>query len=70
MACLVLGEIDRLHDFLRMDTDITGLNIEKQALPKRIKRMPRPSLRQETDPPPSETPARHDIAYEDTLVGF
>jgi transcriptional regulator with XRE-family HTH domain len=36
MACLVLGEIDRIAGFLDPGTDDTGLLLDKQALPKRI----------------------------------
>jgi transcriptional regulator with XRE-family HTH domain len=36
MACLVLGEIDRIAGFLDPGSDETGLLLDKQALPKRI----------------------------------
>ena len=36
MACLVLGELDRISDFLDAGSDDTGLLLEKDALPKRI----------------------------------
>jgi len=36
MACLVLGEIDRIAGFLDPGSDDTGLLLDKQALPKRI----------------------------------
>ena len=44
MACLVLGEIDRIAGFLDPGTDDTGLLLDKQTLPKRIdsKRGPKP----------------------------
>ena len=44
MACLVLGEIDRVAGFLDPGSDDTGLMLDKQALPKRIdsKRGPKP----------------------------
>lgn len=44
MACLVLGEIDRIAGFLDPGSDDTGLLLDKQALPKRIdsKRSARP----------------------------
>lgn len=44
MACLVLGEIDRVADFLDPGADDTGLMLDKQTLPKRIdsKRASRP----------------------------
>ena len=45
MACLVLGEIDRISDFLDAGTDDTGLLLDRESLPKRIdrKRTPRSS---------------------------
>jgi len=36
MACLVLGEIDRIAGFLDPGTDDTGLLLDQQSLPKRI----------------------------------
>lgn len=36
MACLVLGEIERISEFLDPGTDDTGLLLDKQTLPKRI----------------------------------
>ena len=36
MACLVLGEIDRIMDFLDPGSDDTGLLLDRQTLPKRI----------------------------------
>lgn len=36
MACLVLGEIDRISDFLDAGSDDIGLQLERDALPKRI----------------------------------
>jgi transcriptional regulator with XRE-family HTH domain len=38
MACLVLGEIDRISDFLDPGSDDTGLLLDREALPKRIDR--------------------------------
>lgn len=38
MACLVLGEIDRISDFLDAGTDDTGLLLDRESLPKRINR--------------------------------
>ncbi len=38
MACLVLGEIDRITDFLDPATDDTGLLLDRETLPKRIGR--------------------------------
>ena len=45
MACLVLGEIDRIADFLDAGTDDTGLLLDRESLPKRIdgKRKPKSS---------------------------
>lgn len=36
MACLVLGEIDRIRDLLDPASDGTGLLLERNMLPKRI----------------------------------
>ncbi|MBL4894833.1 MAG: helix-turn-helix transcriptional regulator [Emcibacter sp.] len=36
MACLVLGELERVSDFLDPGSDDTGLLMERDALPKRI----------------------------------
>lgn len=36
MACLVLGEIDRICDFLDAGTDDTGLLLDRESLPRRI----------------------------------
>lgn len=38
MACLVLGEINRISDFLDPGSDDTGLLLDREALPKRIDR--------------------------------
>lgn len=38
MACLVLGEVDRVSGFLDPATDDTGLLLDREALPKRIGR--------------------------------
>ena len=38
MACLVLGEIDRISDFLDAGSDDTGLLLDRESLPKRIDR--------------------------------
>ena len=45
MACLVLGEIDRISDFLDAGIDDTGLLLDRESLPKRIdrKRTPKSS---------------------------
>lgn len=36
MACLILGEIDRISDFLDAASDDTGLLLDRKTLPKRI----------------------------------
>jgi len=38
MVCLVLGEIDRVSDFLDPGSDDTGLLLDRESLPKRIDR--------------------------------
>ena len=38
MACLVLGEIHRVSEFLDIATDDTGLLLDRASLPKRINR--------------------------------
>ena len=38
MACLVIGEIDRVSDLLDSGSDETGLLLDREALPKRIDR--------------------------------
>ncbi|MEM9912774.1 MAG: helix-turn-helix transcriptional regulator [Pseudomonadota bacterium] len=43
MACLVLGEIDRISDFLDAGTDDTGLLLDRESLPKRIDRKRTPN---------------------------
>ena len=47
MACLVLGEIDRISDFIDPGSDDTGLLLDRNTLPKRIdgkrKTLPAPS---------------------------
>jgi transcriptional regulator with XRE-family HTH domain len=50
MACLVLGEIDRVSDFLDPGSDDTGLLLDRESLPKRIdrKRKTNPSSGNET----------------------
>ena len=56
MACLVLGEIDRIAGFLDPGTDDTGLLLDKQALPKRIdsKRGPKPGNASRGERPASD----------------
>jgi len=43
MACLVLGEIDRIAGFLDAASDDTGLLLDRETLPKRIDRKRRGS---------------------------
>lgn len=45
MACLVLGEVERVSTFLDAGTDDTGLLLDRESLPRRIdsKRKPRSS---------------------------
>ncbi|MCF6221433.1 MAG: helix-turn-helix domain-containing protein [Robiginitomaculum sp.] len=38
MACLVLGELDRISNFLDPGSDDTGLLLDRERLPKRISR--------------------------------
>tara|TARA_R110000751_G_scaffold8822_6_gene34073 strand:+ start:1442 stop:1828 length:387 start_codon:yes stop_codon:yes gene_type:complete len=42
MACLVLGELDRISDFLDAGSDDTGLLLDREALPKRINKKRKP----------------------------
>lgn len=44
MACLALGELDRISNFLDPGSDDTGLLLDRERLPKRIsrKRNPKP----------------------------
>lgn len=44
MACLVLGEIGRISDFLDAGSDDTGLLLDREALPKRIDRKRKPTV--------------------------
>lgn len=46
MACLVLGEIDRISEFLDSGSDDTGLLLDREALPKRINRKHSPGSAQ------------------------
>ena len=56
MACLVLGEIERIAEFLDAGSDDTGLLLDREALPKRIDRKrkpgPQPSGKEQPEPPP------------------
>lgn len=42
MACLVLGELNRISDFLDAGSDDTGLLLDRETLPKRITSRRRP----------------------------
>lgn len=55
MACLVLGEIERISDFLDAGTDDTGLLLDRQRLPKRINRR-RASRPVDTDEDQTQSP--------------
>jgi len=57
MACLVLGEIDRIAGFLDAASDDTGLLLDRETLPKRIDRKRRgsgPSDKGRQNPSPAE----------------
>lgn len=43
MACLVLGEIERISGFLDAGSDDTGLLLDREALPKRIDKKRKPA---------------------------
>jgi len=66
MACLVLGEIDRITNFLDAGTDNLGLVLEKEALPKRIDRKRKPGSRPSSNAPSSS----RDDAGEEEGVAF
>ena len=55
MACLVLGELDRISGFLDAGSDDTGLLLDRETLPKRIdgKRKPGSSPSGKGQPDPS-----------------
>ncbi|PQA88328.1 helix-turn-helix domain-containing protein [Hyphococcus luteus] len=62
MACLVLGELGRISEFLDPGSDDTGLLMEKEALPRRIDR--------KRGSRPAAAPARGTDADDDGGVGF
>lgn len=66
MACLVLGEIDRISDLIDPGSDDTGLLLDRQSLPKRIdrRREPVPSA---SGPGPASASSDAD---DDEGVGF
>lgn len=65
MACLVLGELERVSDFLDPGSDDTGLQMEQDTLPKRIdgarKVKDRSAVEIQSDPP---------LGSDDEGVGF
>ena len=63
MACLVLGELDRLARLLDPGTDGTGLLLERDALPKRIVRRRAPKAS-------SPTPGDESPSDDEDGVGF
>ena len=65
MACLVLGEIERVSEFLDPGTDDTGLLLDRETLPKRISSKRRSTSRSETG-----RPTEHFSEYDDDGVGF
>lgn len=66
MACLVLGEIDRISEFLDPGSDDTGLLLDRETLPKRIDRKRKTGLKA-VDDHPSPASAESD---DDEGVGF
>ncbi|MBB41615.1 MULTISPECIES: helix-turn-helix domain-containing protein [Hyphomonas] len=62
MACLVLGELGRISDFLDPGSDDTGLLMDKEALPRRIDR--------KRGARPSAAPERGTSGDDDGGVGF
>lgn len=66
MACLVLGEIDRIAEFLDAASDDTGLLLDRETLPKRIDRKRRTS-----GPPNEDTQSQSPAEADDEEgVGF
>ena len=65
MACLVLGEIDRISDFLDSGSDETGLLLDQDMLPKRIdrKRGPRAPITKKGDNPASDEDDAEGIGF-------
>ena len=64
MACLVLGEIDRISDLLNSGSDDIGLLLDKELLPKRIVE----KRKKKSANPTNTKPARPHI--DDEGVGF
>jgi len=55
MACLVLGEVERIADLMDVSSDETGLMLDKQLLPKRIDGPRKAANRSQSDAP-SQSP--------------
>lgn len=66
MACLVLGEIDRISGFLDPGSDDTGLLLDRETLPKRIDRKRKTSSKAGDD---HQSPTSAD-SDDDEGVGF
>jgi len=66
MACLVLGEIERISDFLDAGSDDTGLLLDREALPKRIDKKRKPG----STPPGKGQPAPLSDVDDEEGVGF
>lgn len=66
MACLVLGELERISNFLDASPDDTGLLLDREALPKRIDRKRKPAS---SAPRKAQAPASSDTDDEEG-VGF
>ena len=67
MACLVLGEIDRLRELLDPASDDTGLLLDRDMLPKRIDGRRRKAPVQST---PSNNGISDGDSSDDEGVGF
>lgn len=66
MACLVLGELDRISDFLDAGSDGTGLLLDRETLPKRIDDRRKPKL----SPSRKGRPNRSSDVDDEDGVGF
>ena len=65
MACLVLGEIDRISDLLDPGSDDIGLLLDRESLPKRID-----GKRRKQSVEPTNTKSVSPRADDDEGVGF
>ena len=65
MACLVLGEIDRITHFLDVASDEMGIRRARQNPPKRIRECRSPALNPTDDHGPSRAPEAnsHGMAF-------